>query len=62
MKIRRVLTGRAYWLTTTLLAFLALAESGNAFAKTTESKPAPQAAPQRGYGKLLGIDRRTAGR
>ena len=47
MKIRRVLTGRAYRLTASLLAFLALAEFANAFAKNPETKPALQAAPQR---------------
>ena len=47
MKIRHLLTGRAYGLTLSLLAFLAFAGFANAFAKTPETKPAPQAAAQR---------------
>ena len=58
MKIRRVLTGRAYRLTLSLLAFLAFAGFANAFAKTPETKPAAATS----NGKLLGIDRRTPGR
>ena len=47
MKIRRVLTGRAYWVTTSLLAFLIVAEFASAFAKAPETKPARQGAAQR---------------
>ena len=46
MIIRRVSSGRAYKLTTSFLAFLAFAEFTNAFAKTPETKPAPQRATE----------------
>ena len=46
MKIRHVLADGAYKLTTSLLAFLAFAEFGNAFAKNPETRAALQAAPQ----------------
>src|SRR6478735_4336812 len=52
MKIQHLLTGRTYGLTLNLLAFLAFGGFANAFAKTAEIKPAPQAAAQPATGNF----------
>ena len=59
MIIQRVSSGRAYWLTLSLPALLILAQFANTFAKSPEIKPGALATSN---GKLLDIDRRTAGR